>query len=120
MPKASVAAIVDALVDNGAYVAIVDIDTHAGTETAEEIQQSGGTCLFVEGNVSDAAQMETVAEQIATHFGKIQILVNNAGINTKSDRVPIHQYNLRGLAPYFGDRFDRCFHNESCGYPLYP
>ena len=35
------------------------------------------------------------------HFGKVEILVNNAGINTKSDRVPIHQYNLRGLAPYF-------------------
>jgi NAD(P)-dependent dehydrogenase (short-subunit alcohol dehydrogenase family) len=87
-------AIVDALVDNGAYVAIVDIDTHAGTETAEDIQQSGGTCLFVEGNVSDAVQMETVAAQIAAHFGKIEILVNNAGINTRSDRAPIHQYTL--------------------------
>ena len=85
-------AIVDALIDNGAYVAIVDIDVEAGKRTAEEIQQSG--CLFVEGDVSDAAQMEIVADQIAGHFGKIEILVNNAGINTKSDRVPIHQYTL--------------------------
>ena len=87
-------AIVDALIDNGASVAIVDIDVQAGKETVKEIQQSGGTGLFVEGDVSDAAQMEIVADQIAGHFGKIEILVNNAGINTKTDRVPIHQYTL--------------------------
>ncbi|MYH79701.1 SDR family oxidoreductase [Candidatus Poribacteria bacterium] len=87
-------AIVDQLIDNGASVAIVDIDVEAGKETVKEIQQSGRTGLFVEGDVSDAAQMEIVADQIAGHFGTIEILVNNAGINTKSDRVPIHQYTL--------------------------
>ena len=87
-------AIVDALIDSAAHVAIVDIDVQAGKETVKEIQQSGGTCLFVEGDVSDATQMEVVADRIAGHFGKIEILVNNAGINTKSDRVPIHQYTL--------------------------
>ena len=75
-------------------MAIVDIDVEAGKETVKEIQQSGGIGLFVEGDVSDAAQMEIVADRIAGHFGKIEILVNNAGINTKSDRVPIHQYTL--------------------------
>ena len=74
---------VDALIENGAQVAIVDIDTQAGMKTAEEIKEMGGTCLFVEGNVSDAAQMEAVAAQIAAHFGKIEILINNAGINTR-------------------------------------
>ena len=87
-------AIVDALIDNGAQVAIVDIDKEAGKQTATEIQQSGGTCLFVEGNVSNASEMVSAADQIAAHFGKIEILVNNAGINTRSDRVPIHQYTL--------------------------
>ena len=38
--------------------------------------------------------MEDVAARIAGHFGAIQILVNNAGINTRSDRVPIHQYTM--------------------------
>ena len=87
-------AIVDALIENGAHVAIVDIDAQAGIETAEEIEQSGRRCLFVEGDVSDAARMEAVAAEIAGHFDKIEILVNNAGINTKSDRVPIHEYTL--------------------------
>lgn len=87
-------AIVDALIDNSAQVAIVDIDTCTGTKTAKEIQQTGGTCLFVEGDVSNAEQMEAAAQQIAAHFGTIQILVNNAGINTRRERVPIHQYAL--------------------------
>ena len=87
-------AIVDALVDNGAQVAVVDIDKAAGKRTATEIQESGGTCLFVEGDVSNASEMVSAADQIAAHFGKIEILVNNAGINTRSDRVPIHQYTL--------------------------
>ncbi|MYA99629.1 SDR family NAD(P)-dependent oxidoreductase, partial [Candidatus Poribacteria bacterium] len=46
-------AIVDQLIDNGASVAIVDIDVEAGKETVKEIQQGGGTGLFVEGDVSD-------------------------------------------------------------------
>ena len=87
-------AIVDALVNNGAQVAVVDIDKAAGKRTATEIQESGGTCLFVEGDVSNASEMVSAADQIAAHFGKIEILVNNAGINTRSDRVPIHQYTL--------------------------
>lgn len=87
-------AIVDALLDNGAQVAIVDIDRDAGKKTAAAIGESGGTCLFVEGDVSDATQMEAAAEQVAVRFGTIQILVNNAGINTRRERVPIHQYAL--------------------------
>lgn len=87
-------AIVDALVDNGAAVAIVDIDRTAGMETAKNIQQQGGTCVFVEGDVSDAGEMEAAAAEVIAHYGKIEILVNNAGINTRSDRVPIHEYTL--------------------------
>ena len=87
-------AIVDALLDNGARVAIVDIDRDAGKKTAAAIGEAGGTCLFVEGDVSDATQMEAAAEQVAARFGAIQILVNNAGINTRRERVPIHQYAL--------------------------
>lgn len=86
--------IVDALIDNGAQVAIIDIDKQAGKKTVEEIQQRGGTCLFVEGDVSNASEMVSAADQVAAHFDKIEILVNNAGINTRSDRVPIHQYTF--------------------------
>lgn len=87
-------AIVHALAKNGAHVAIVDIDVQAGFQTAQDIQQTGGTCIFVEADVANPEQMEAAAQNIAAQLGEIQILINNAGINTKSDRVPIHQYTL--------------------------
>ena len=87
-------AIAHALVENGAPVAIVDIDAQAGKQTAQEIHQTGGTCIFIEADVANPEQMEVAAQNIAAQLGGIQILINNAGINTKSDRVPIHQYTL--------------------------
>ncbi len=87
-------AIVHALAENGAQVAIVDIDAQAGTQTTQEVQQQGGTCIFVEADVSNSEKMETAAELVNDQLGGIQILINNAGINTKSDRVPIHQYTI--------------------------
>lgn len=87
-------AIVHGLVENGSHVAIVDIDKQAGSKTAKDIQQKGGTCIFVEADVANPGQMEAAAQSITAQLGSIQILINNAGINTKSERVPIHQYTL--------------------------
>ena len=87
-------AIVQALSDNGAHIVIVDIDAEAGEKAANEIIEGGGSCMSLAGDVSDTEQMEAVAEQIMDRLGRINILINNAGINTRSDRVPIHQYSL--------------------------
>ena len=87
-------AIVQLLVKNGAKVAIVDIDVESGNETTKEIQEKGGKCIFVEADVANPDQMDAAAKTITSHLGSIQILINNAGINTRSERVPIHQYTL--------------------------
>lgn len=87
-------AIVHALAENGAHVAIVDIDAQAATQTAQEVQNSGDTCIFIEADVTNPEQMEAAANNIAKQLNGIQILINNAGINTKSERVSIHQYTL--------------------------
>ena len=87
-------AIVQALSDNGAHIVIVDIDADAGEKAANQIIEDGGSCMSLEGDVSDAEQMKAVAEQVMDRLGRINILINNAGINTRSDRVPIHQYSL--------------------------
>ena len=87
-------AIVHALIENGAHVAIIDIDVQTGTQTAQEIKKDGGTCIFVEADVTNPGQIEAAAKNIANQLNGIQILINNAGINTKSQRVPIHQYTL--------------------------
>jgi NAD(P)-dependent dehydrogenase (short-subunit alcohol dehydrogenase family) len=37
--------------------------------------------------------MQQVARQIVDRFGKLDLLINNAGINTAKDRRPIHEYS---------------------------
>jgi 3-oxoacyl-[acyl-carrier protein] reductase len=86
-------AITQALADNGAQIAIVDIDATAGEQAASEVSSAGATCVALAGDVSDIERMEQVARQVEDRFGQIDILVNNAGINTGGGRVPIHEYS---------------------------
>ena len=87
-------AIVQRLIENDAQVVIVDIDGEAGEKAVEEVVAAGGTCLSLVGDVSSPEQMEDMVEQVMARFGQIDILINNAGVNTRSDRVPIHEYSL--------------------------
>ena len=85
-------AIVDDLIANQAKVAVVDIDAAGAEQTAAEVDASGATCMGLAGDVSDFAQMEEVAARIQREWGSIDILINNAGINTSGGREPIHRY----------------------------
>jgi NAD(P)-dependent dehydrogenase (short-subunit alcohol dehydrogenase family) len=87
-------AIVQALAENGARVVIVDLDEAAGAQAAREVVQAGGACLALPGDVSDPDLMERLARQVVERLGGVRILVNNAGINTRRDRVPVHEYDL--------------------------
>ena len=80
------------LAANGARVAIVDLDLDAAEETAAGLRESGGEVLAIEGDVSRSGQMERAVEDIVEEWGKLSILVNNAGINTLGGRVPIHEF----------------------------
>ncbi|MBT4498798.1 MAG: SDR family oxidoreductase [Gemmatimonadetes bacterium] len=88
-------AIVDDLVANGARIAILDTDAEGAQRAAAEIESSGAHCLAIEGSVADFARMEEVADQIFEQWGRIDILINNAGINTGGGRVPIHEYSRK-------------------------
>ena len=88
-------AIVQKLAENGAVVFIVDIDEEAGRAAAAEVEAEGGSCHSLKGDVANAEQMEAVVAQIVDRHGRIDILINNAGINTISDRVSIEEYSLQ-------------------------
>lgn len=64
----------------GAAVAVVDINEPAGKETVKEIEQEGGKAQFWKLNVSIESEVQSVFKEINHTFGKIEILVNNAGI----------------------------------------
>jgi NAD(P)-dependent dehydrogenase (short-subunit alcohol dehydrogenase family) len=86
-------AIVESLIDNGAHVAILDLEKEAAERTAGELTAAGRRVIALAGDVADPARMAAATVEIARQFGPIGILVNNAGINTAKDRRPIHEYS---------------------------
>ena len=69
------------LAKEGAKVAIVDINDKDGQAAAAEIEAAGGTAIFRHLDVSNAAEVEAVFKAVYETFGKIDALVNNAGIH---------------------------------------
>ena len=49
-------------------------------ETLDAIKKSGGTAMGVVADVSDAAQVKTLVAQAVKKFGRLDIMVNNAGV----------------------------------------
>ena len=77
------------LAKEGAKVAITDILDRQGQKLAEEIQSKGSVAQFWHLDVSQAAEVKQVFAEICDRFGKIDVLVNNAGI-TGVDK-PTHE-----------------------------
>lgn len=65
----------------GAKVAIGDIREEDGRRVEAEIAEAGGDAMFVNLNVSDENSWTSAVAQIADRYGKLDVLVNNAGIS---------------------------------------
>lgn len=72
--------IVKVLVQEGAKVAIADWDEVKGPETAEEMRKAGGDVIYVKTDVSQEEQVKHLVQATLDQFGRIDILVNDAGI----------------------------------------
>lgn len=87
--------------DHGAKVAIFDLDANAAAEAAAAL---GEGHLGLSANVADEAQVRDAVAEVLARFGRIDVLVNNAGITqpvktleiTGADYDRILNVNLRG------------------------
>ncbi len=73
-------AIAKMLAEEGADVAIMDLEAGWLDETAGMIEAAGRKALKVAVNVADSAQVAAAVDAVVKEFGKLDILVNNAGI----------------------------------------
>jgi len=80
--------------ENGADVAVNEIDRVAGPEVVKEIQALGRRSFFVEADVGDREAVDAMVARVAETFGRLDILVNNAGINLPAEeRAPIQGFS---------------------------
>lgn len=96
-------AMVKALAQAGAFVYVCDVDGENGERVAGEI--SAESALFLKLNVAEKAECEAVAERVLDERGKLDILINNAGIGhvgtmlqtTEEDLDKLYAVNVRGV-----------------------
>jgi len=65
----------------GADVVVAEMNPDAGTRTAREISALGGKALFVKVDVADRQDVQAMVEQVLTAWGRVDVLVNNAGFD---------------------------------------
>ncbi len=80
-----------ALAANGARVALVSRDSKLLIAVQGEIAAGGGQACVFPADVTDEEQVSQVEKAVAAQFGKVNILVNNAGINV---RKPVTDFSL--------------------------
>src|ERR1700730_7685121 len=74
------AAVAELLAREGASVAVTDIDELRGPELVAGIENAGGEASFLHQDVTSEARWVEAAAEIEKRFGRLDILVSNAGI----------------------------------------
>lgn len=73
-------ATVEKFIKEGAEVMIWDINEERGNELVKSITAQGGKCKFYKVNTTDNESVVSAVKSCVTDFGKIDFLINNAGI----------------------------------------
>lgn len=69
------------LAKEGAKVVVSDVNTANAEECVNEIKAAGGEAMAFTGNIAKLEDVNAVFDAAVNSFGKIDIVVNNAGIN---------------------------------------
>ena len=94
-----------AFAEAGADIAVAEINEETGPQTAEEIAELGRRSVFVKTDVTDPAGADAMIAETVRKLGKVDILMNNAGIvqwgeaekATPADWRKVIDVNLNGL-----------------------
>ena len=107
-------AIAKACAKNGALVYVTDVDLAAAEAASAEIRETGGTAHALGLDVSNGQDVTAVLRTIEQAQGRTDIIVNNAGLNVRSDFrhmsdadwVKVREVNLDGVVRIARDGFE--------------
>jgi NAD(P)-dependent dehydrogenase (short-subunit alcohol dehydrogenase family) len=100
----------------GSHVILVGLDASHLELTADSIQGHGGTCTLVQGDVSDAKQMTRIFGQAQRLKGRLDVLVNNAGV--MDDFTPVADVTDDLWRRVLGTNLDGTFYGCRLAVPL--
>ncbi len=89
----------------GAIVVVTDVNESDIHETVEEITAAGGKAIGVVSNVADREQVSELIQKVVDQYGRLDVVVNNAGITADSTLVKMTEeqwdrvidVNLKGV-----------------------
>ncbi|MBI5388123.1 MAG: glucose 1-dehydrogenase [Verrucomicrobia bacterium] len=98
------AAIAETFAQAGAFVCVADRNPVGGLDTVSRIKAGGGQAEFLPVDVASEAQCAQAAESVLSRHGRVDVLVNNAGIGTVgtllqtsgADLDRLYAVNVRG------------------------
>lgn len=73
-------AVVEGYAAEGATVVIAELDPKRGEEALAAIRATGGEAIFVPVDLGSPAEVEALVQKAIAHFGRIDVLYNNAGV----------------------------------------
>ena len=100
----------------GAAVVITDINEAGIADTVKAIEEAGGRAFGVAGNITDPASVQQVVDTVLEKFGRIDVLVNNAGI---SQKVTVEDMTLEDMKRIFNvNMFGLFLITQACLKPM--
>lgn len=95
-------ACVERFIEDGCKVAVLDIDADRGKQVVARL---GHGVMFVQGDVGEKSAVDDAIKQVVSHFGGLNITVNNAAIVHRADFLDIDEQdfdrvlriNLKGM-----------------------
>src|SRR5947207_2168694 len=84
-------ATVKAFVDRGAKVVIADYNEKAGKEVEKSLLEKEADVLFIKADVSAEESVKNLVAETVKIYGKLDIIINNAGVGTLS---PTHELSF--------------------------
>jgi 3-oxoacyl-[acyl-carrier protein] reductase len=82
--------------NEGAAVAVLDLNEADCADVVARIQAAGGTAIALGCDVADEAQVDAVIDKVAAELGGVDVLVNNAGVTRDNllHKMPASDWDL--------------------------